>query len=314
MNDRQPGAPGQHKAIITAAELQKMQAGKQFTITLTRDDQPIVEGTPYSKAAVLPDALANIICPDEIDPTPADALRALMPRNGKAAMTGNLPMGGKKVTELGNPTEDGDAVSLGFANQSFAPAGYGLGKISYSTGSQTRFTDASKLDEMTVNSFWAYQNSSAPLIPNQPDTSYVYGYTVASGKPYVTQRAVTLYGGSWIERTLGLRNSNGAWSEWKYVNPPMVGGKTYLTTEFFLSKPVYKEVMNLGAIAAGGGELSVNFNRTTPILHPISCKLVDTLGTTFPYVEFKPDKISVATPGDFPGGTVYAVLTYTLNE
>ena len=76
MQDRQPGKPGQYKAILTATEFQKMQAGQQFTITMIRDDQPIVEGTPYSKAAVLPDDLANIICPNLDNPTPADALRA----------------------------------------------------------------------------------------------------------------------------------------------------------------------------------------------------------------------------------------------
>ena len=82
MQDRQPGAPGQYKALLTAAEFQKMQAGAQFTITMTRDDQPIVEGTPYSKAAVLPDDLAGIICPDVVNPTPADAFSALC--TGKA--------------------------------------------------------------------------------------------------------------------------------------------------------------------------------------------------------------------------------------
>lgn len=122
MQDRQPGAPGQYKATVTAAELQKLQAGEQFTITMVRDDQPVVEGTPYSKAAVLPDALAAIICPDVLNPTPADALSALLPRNGKAAMTNHLPMGGHKVTGLGMPAAEGDAVPLGYANQNFAPA------------------------------------------------------------------------------------------------------------------------------------------------------------------------------------------------
>lgn len=77
MTDRVPGAPGQYKATVTEAELQKLQAGEAFTITLTRDDQPITEGTPYSKAAVLPDELAALLCPDIADPTPADALAAL---------------------------------------------------------------------------------------------------------------------------------------------------------------------------------------------------------------------------------------------
>lgn len=77
MTDRQPGAPGQYKAVIDTAELLKMQKGEQFTITMTRDDQPLVEGTPYNKASVLPDDLAEIICPDTTDPTPADAFRGV---------------------------------------------------------------------------------------------------------------------------------------------------------------------------------------------------------------------------------------------
>lgn len=77
MTDRQPGAPGQYKAIIEAAELMKMQSGEQFVITLSRDDQPIVEGTPYNKASVLPDELAAVICPGVLDPTPADAFRGV---------------------------------------------------------------------------------------------------------------------------------------------------------------------------------------------------------------------------------------------
>lgn len=77
MTDRQPGAPGQYKAVIDAAELLKMQAGEQFTITMTRDDQPLVEGTPYNKASVLPDDLALKLCPGVADPTPADAFNGL---------------------------------------------------------------------------------------------------------------------------------------------------------------------------------------------------------------------------------------------
>lgn len=68
MTDRQPGAPGQYKMIME---------GKEYTVILTRDDQPLVEGTPYNKASVLPDNLANRICPAVTDPTPADAYSGL---------------------------------------------------------------------------------------------------------------------------------------------------------------------------------------------------------------------------------------------
>lgn len=83
MKDRLPGKPGQCKANITAEELQKLQNGEEFVITLVRDDQPIVEGTPYSKAAVLPDELAVQICPGQDDPSPKDAFASLQSKKAE---------------------------------------------------------------------------------------------------------------------------------------------------------------------------------------------------------------------------------------
>lgn len=77
MTDRQPGAPGQYKLILE---------GKEYTVTLTRDDQPIVEGTPYNKAAVLPDDLASKICPEVTDPTPKDAFNGLRKKKFPATL------------------------------------------------------------------------------------------------------------------------------------------------------------------------------------------------------------------------------------
>ncbi len=77
MTDRVPGAPGQYQVVITPDEFAKLQNGESAIMTLTRDDQPITVGTPYSKAAVLPDELAALICPSVVDPTPADAYRGL---------------------------------------------------------------------------------------------------------------------------------------------------------------------------------------------------------------------------------------------
>lgn len=77
MKDRIAGAPGRYTAVVTGGEYQKLLSGQPFAITMTRDDKPVVEGTPYSKAAVLPDELATLLCLDIADPTPADALRAL---------------------------------------------------------------------------------------------------------------------------------------------------------------------------------------------------------------------------------------------
>lgn len=117
MKDRVSGNPGQYKAIITAAELEKLQNGEQFVITLTRNDLPTVTGTPYNKASVLPDDLAAIICPDIEDPTPANAFASLLPINGKKAMAADLPMGGFVVTDLAEPEDDSDAANKRYVDR-----------------------------------------------------------------------------------------------------------------------------------------------------------------------------------------------------
>lgn len=80
MQDRIPGAPGQYKATIPADQLQALRSGEPFVMQLERNDNPVVEGTPYSKAAVLPDALAAQLCPEIEDPAPKDAFQALADR------------------------------------------------------------------------------------------------------------------------------------------------------------------------------------------------------------------------------------------
>ena len=80
MTDRVPGAPGQYIMTVSASEAQKILTGESVRVTIVRDDQPLVEGTPYNKQSVLPDDLAARICPDVVDPTPADAMNGLSKR------------------------------------------------------------------------------------------------------------------------------------------------------------------------------------------------------------------------------------------
>ena len=78
MTDRVPGAPGQYIMTVSASEAQKILTGEAVSVTLVRDDQPLVEGTPYNKQSVLPDDLAARICPNVVDPSPADAFAGLL--------------------------------------------------------------------------------------------------------------------------------------------------------------------------------------------------------------------------------------------
>lgn len=86
MTDRQPGAPGQYILTVDPSVAQNILIGQPVAITLERDDQPLVEGTPYNKEAVLPDNLAARICPNVTDPTPADALNGLSKKKYPATL------------------------------------------------------------------------------------------------------------------------------------------------------------------------------------------------------------------------------------
>ena len=87
MTDRQPGAPGQYILTVSASEAQKILTGEPVTVTLVRDDKPLVDGTPYNKASVLPDDLAAKICPGVDDPTPAEALEGLRSKKISATLS-----------------------------------------------------------------------------------------------------------------------------------------------------------------------------------------------------------------------------------
>lgn len=127
MKDRVPGAPGQYTASVTLEERSKLESGKPFSITLARDDQPLVEGTPYSKAAVLPDDVATVLCPGVEDPTPADAFKALIGRT-KARAGFIYPLASETVPE-GFLLCDGAAYSRTEYAELFEAIGttYGVG-------------------------------------------------------------------------------------------------------------------------------------------------------------------------------------------
>lgn len=190
MRDRVAGAPGQYSGVVTGGEFQKLQSGQPFNITLMRDDNPEVEGTPYSKAAVLPDDLAESLCPDIEDPTPADALKAL--------------------------------------NKGKAPAGYGLG------GNATTVENA---DGIIASGYYETAISIGGYIE-----SCIVWHNQHSPN-YAEQNAVSVLGqcvGSILHRV----KISGNWQPWEWVNPPMVPGVEYRTTERRNGVGVYKRLNN----------------------------------------------------------------------
>lgn len=129
-------------------------------------------------------------------------------------------------------------------NINAAPGGFGWGD---STGQS--ILDA---NEAILGGFYYWG-------PNAKNTPFRYGAMVViprssnTAKPDVTQIASEDTGDINPISSIAVRkstdNGDGAWGEWEYVNPPMILGTEYRTTERYLGKPVYVKAVDCGQIA-----------------------------------------------------------------
>lgn len=149
-------------------------------------------------------------------------------------MSGNIAMGGKKITGLGNPTADGDAVPLKYAIENFAPSGYGLNNDFKTT------ENAADFDGFITTGWYRYVNNSGQnLVPGFMTYYAICRVDSFAEDSYVVQ---TLYPWSYSGCALQRSRNIGVWSEWEWINPPMVAGTEYRTTERYKGDAVYKKV------------------------------------------------------------------------
>lgn len=191
MNDRVPGAPGQYQLTITPEEFQKLQSGQTGVVTLKRDDKPITEGTPYSKAAVLPDELAQKICPEVTDPTPAEAIGSLLALNGSTPMSGDLEMAGHSITNVKDPVKDGDAVNLRFYKENKHISGKKLYTGQLNPGSSANVPGISKYTCILVR-----LGRAGESVYGTPIACYAYNgvdFRGSSGSCYTTGDSTELF-------------------------------------------------------------------------------------------------------------------------
>lgn len=199
MTDRQTANPGQYKAVVSVAELAKMQNGEEFVLHLTRDDHPLTEGTPYNKESVLPDELAAALCPDIPNPTPADALAALLPLLG-GTMKGSIAMGGNKITGLADATDTHDAVNLWGAHHiSFSHLGRIDEGANIDGGGRGMYLSSSRLP-LTIAGVTIYNG-------------FILSFQTLGSESCV-QIAFDGYGKLFASRTRWYSN---AWSEWNRI-------------------------------------------------------------------------------------------------
>ena len=124
------------------------------------------------------------------------------------------------------------------------------------------------------------------------------------------------YYGCYMKRTY---QGEGVWDSWEWVNPPMVIGTEYRTTERWQGKPVYIKLLSLGNLP-NSTEKSVKHNIENldyPLSITSSAKssswsfalpLIESALTKF---TFNHTDIAIKCTGNWSDYTAFATLKYT---
>ena len=115
-----------------------------------------------------------------------------------------------------------------------APAGYGLG---------TKNSPSVRWNSARESGFYRADTDS-------PNGNWWWGITSSQHSGNNAQMAFCVAEGNIVEARRFCENS--VWGEWEYVNPPMVAGVEYRTTERHNGKPVYVKYMDSAALKTTG--------------------------------------------------------------
>ena len=144
------------------------------------------------------------------------------------------------IATLGADGKLSDAQIPGLEKLGAAPAGYGLGEVS-----QSIFTKMSQVDAFKAGGTRGVYLTDGSNIGNS-----TYGILVckATDRNYTQTFSYyySLYGGL-VELKRVCTNSVD-WQPWECVNPPMLAGQEYRTTERYNGKPVYVKLLEVNPL------------------------------------------------------------------
>lgn len=149
---------------------------------------------------------------------------------------------------LSAPGKAADAAAVGAALAGKAPAGYGLG---LEAGS---YVD--DCDKATAFGLYSVSYASA----NNPLNAY--GSLLVL--PHNDTEKCQILNSSYNKSILIRYETGGVWGEWEWVNPPMIPGVEYRTTERWNGKAVYAKMIDIGALPNNTTK-SVEFDYTGTI-------------------------------------------------
>lgn len=145
----------------------------------------------------------------------------------------SVPTDAAPTEDSTKPVQSG-GVAAALSNK--APAGFGLG-----TSNPRRIDDANN----ALESGWYYLDTSTLNGPESAEYSNVMLVLTRNSNPQTVQVSFNV-----TDLAFELRRvcTNGVWSPWEWVNPPMQLGVEYRTTERYNSKPVYVKTVDLGRL------------------------------------------------------------------
>ena len=205
-------------------------------------------------------------------------------------------------------------------NINAAPGGFGIGET------PKYIADA---NDAVKNGRYAVDKSTLNLPGPIGDVwNYTYLDVYTGNRPdiYIKQTMTSPYQ-VWhqCEVTRCFYYGRGGWQSWEWVNPPMILGTEYRTTERYLGKPVYTQVFQaFESLAKGGSVYSAPISNVDKV---ISCT-GETYGWNLPsdviggetignYIHLGTQKISTSvqvfaiTDRDSWPAAVYVTLRYT---
>jgi len=145
----------------------------------------------------------------------------------------SVPTDAAPTEDSTKPVQSG-GVAAALSNK--APAGFGLG-----TSNPRHIDDANN----ALESGWYYLDASTLNGPESAEYSNVMLVLTRGSNPQTVQVSFNV-----TDLAFELRRvcTNGVWSPWEWVNPPMQLGVEYRTTERYNSKPVYVKTVDLGRL------------------------------------------------------------------
>lgn len=139
-----------------------------------------------------------------------------------------------------------------------APGGYGLG--------EAKSFSMADIDTIVRPGFYS-SNGTATIGGFTTSRWWMLVKAYGNGTYFVTQEIYTFSGALGLK--LERHKVNGNWLEWEWVNPPMVVGVEYRTTERYNGSPVYTKLVELGNLPNASTK-DVQFTDDARNVFPIS--------------------------------------------